>query len=371
MKGESGEKKAKKQKFALTSAFDAPALNHNIAIEAHHLTMNPALDRSKRIASAPAGRAALHNLIVSSSMGSLTSNKHQLHSDPDFPSQKRRRCSLTASGSSTASLLATTGSTANSTFFSPDADAHQSVHTLVPAIVQRCQQAANCGEHKNPAAGSEEPAISPPEEECYLLAYWARLDNYNKAVICSMGGVDAVIRAMRTFPDCAGLQECGCFVLGNLSRDSPCHSRAVARAGGVGQILQSAQRHPGSVAVQSAVCEALQAVLDFDDEQGLEGASATTATSKTRVVTMRQILESSKTDLLHVLSHASSMVLPRNKHRIAQDLLAKTLMHRATTSINNTAAASSSTANKNSYSPAMMRMMESDNLSALLQHSLM
>jgi len=239
----------------------------------------------QRTASAPPGQAALHNLIGASSI-----SKRKSRSDSDFLSQKRRR-SITASGTNQ-----------NSTFFSPDAEAHHTVHTLVPAIVQRCQQVSLLQQEQATSLFE----VRPPEEECYLLAYWALVDNYNKAVICSMGGVEAVVRAMQTFPHSTGLQECGCLVLGNLCKNSPC--QAIERAGGVESILRAAQRHPSSVAVQSAVCEALQNILNFEKETNKETAAEL------------------ETDLLSVLSHASSMYLSNNKHKTAELLLAKTLL---------------------------------------------
>jgi len=241
-----------------------------------------------RTSSAPPGQAALHNLIVASS------SKRKNHSDSDFLSQKRRRSIVTASGTNQ-----------NSTFFSPDAEAHHTVHTLVPAIVQRCQQVSSLQQQEQTSLFE----VRPPEEECYLLAYWALVDNYNKAVICSMGGVEAVVRAMQTFPNSTGLQECGCLVLGNLCKNGPC--QAIERAGGVESILRAAQRHPSSVAVQSAVCEALQNILNFEK-----------ATNNKETATATEL----ETDLLSVLSHASSMYLSNNKHKTAELLLAKTLL---------------------------------------------
>ena len=314
------------------------SLNHNIVKQTSYseLTVNqeramnrsPCLDRTthKRISYPPAGQATLHNLIVSSSM----TLKDRQYSDPDFVvSQKRRRCDRFTA-------VAPGISNVNSSFFSPDAESHRSVHTLVPSIVPRNREAAASAaarwrNHNLRHSSSDPPPdvlammtmIAPPEEECYLLAYWALVDNYNKAVICSMGGVEAVIQAMQTFPDATGLQECGCLVLGNLACDSPGLALTVEQAGGIEQILQAAQHHPGSVVVQSAVCNALQNILALavapQHEAPLSSNTTTTTTSR--------VLETEvRTDLLHVLSHASSMVLSRNMHKTAEQLLAKILI---------------------------------------------
>lgn len=241
---------------------------------------------------------------------------------------------------------------ANSVFFSPDVESHRSVHTLVPAIVQRCLEATVCRDFN--LQNDPVLVIPPPEEECYLLAYWALADNYNKAVICAMNGVEAVLEAMLIFPNAPGLQECGCMVLGNLARGSPCHARTVERAGGVEQLLLAAQLHPSSVAVQSAVCAAFQNILKFNDDN----------TADTLTDPKSQVLETSRTDLLYVLLHASSMVLSNNQHKIAEQLLAKILMRKGTT---NTIDES------NSYSPVLVtgRLSENEFLSALVQNSLL
>ena len=317
-------------------------------------------NRHNRISSAaPAGQATLHNLIVSSSMTALKRNRSS--SEPDMLRATRRKHH--SHPAVTTSSFPTGVANANSVFFSPDADAHRSVQTLVPAIAQRCQEEAMVQSVFHlPNHHSSAPAvmvIPPPEEECYLLAYWALADNYNKAVICAMGGVEAVLRAMQTFPNSAGLQECGCLVLGNLARDSTCHARTVERAGGVEQILHAAKLHPSSVAVQSAVCDALQNILTFDDEE-----EHTDTTSLTNHHPISHVLETSRTELLNVLFHASSMVLSNNQHKAAEQLLAKTLMMKVDTSTNDGI--------NTTYSPVVStgRLTESEFMSALIQNSL-
>ena len=275
----------------------------------------------KRVSYAPAGQATLHNLIVSSSM---TLN-HRRYADPDFLGSRKRSRHDSLSGSR---------SNANASFYSPEAESHRSVHTLVPAIVERCRVTDDACSCRNDVKEGSDPVlvIAPPEEECYLLAYWALVDSYNKAVICSMGGVEAVIQAMQKFPDSTGLQECGCRVLGNLARDSPCLSLTVERAGGVEQILKSALRHPSSVAVQTAVCDALESILTVVENK------------KTVLTKTSQVLETSLMDLLRVLSHASSMVLSHNKHKTAEELLVKIARHTVTSHTKNDASLGSSPA---------------------------
>ena len=303
-----------------------------------------------RVSSAPAGQATLHNLIVSSSM---TLKRRCSSSEPDVPRSRKHRSHQKASS------FPSGVANANSVFFSPDVESHRSVHTLVPAIVQRCLEATVCRDFNPQNYNSSDPVlvIPPPEEECYLLAYWALADNYNKAVICAMSGVEAVLQAMLTFPNATGLQECGCLVLGNLALDSSCYSRTVERAGGVEQILRAATLHPSSVAVQSAVCAALQNILKFDPESQSDQTLTNFFTSQ------QQVLETSRTDLLYVLSHASSMVLSNNHHKTAEQLMAKILMRKVTTNTID---------ENNSYSPVLVtgRLTENEFLSALVQNSL-
>jgi len=241
------------------------------------------MQSNQRSNSAPAGQAALHNLILTSSI----SRNINSASDSQFLAN---RSSLS--------------NNQNSAFLSQEAQSQQTVHTIVPEIVQRCIVAQNT---------QTVTMIRPPEEECYLLAQWASVDSYNKAVICSMGGVEAVIQAMQTFPTSIGLQECGCLVLGNLSQ----HQHLVWRAGGVQQIIRAAQHHPTSVAVQSAVCEALQRILSFDNNNSSNSRKNSACNRPDREM---------EVELLDVLQHASTMYLSNRNHKTAEQLLAKTLL---------------------------------------------
>jgi hypothetical protein len=182
----------------------------------------------------------------------------------------------------------------NNTFFMM---VNRSGGVAVPQIIADIER--RCDEQMSSPADHQ---VQPPESECCILAQWGS-DSYYSIVIVGTQGIPAIVRAMRTFPNHHGLQECCCLALGNLCNGNHGSLIAVEKAGGVRQIVDAMRNHPQSVAVQSAACDALR------NTSGLILAHAQSGSST--IVP----------ELIEVLSHCKEMYLqPVHKH-IAEVLL--------------------------------------------------
>lgn len=134
----------------------------------------------------------------------------------------------------------------------------QGVKDLVSAIEKKCT--ANSSSEMAAAAAISNPLESiVPDQECSILSQVAN-DAYYKVVIGSSNGVAILIKAMHVFPEEAGLQEACCQALGNLCERNGGNQLAVQREDGIKAIVAAMRRHSGSIAVQSAACEALRAL---------------------------------------------------------------------------------------------------------------
>jgi hypothetical protein len=166
------------------------------------------------------------------------------------------------------------------------------VRQIIADIERRCDE----------QMASPNSQVQPPESECCILAQWGS-DSYYSIVIAGKQGIPAIVRAMQTFPNHHGLQECCCLALGNLCNGNDGSLIAVENAGGVRQIVDAMRNHPQSVAVQSAGCDALR------NTSGLILAHARTGTST--IVP----------ELIVVLSHCKEMCLRPTHKNIAEVLL--------------------------------------------------
>jgi hypothetical protein len=166
------------------------------------------------------------------------------------------------------------------------------VRQIIADIERRCDE----------QTASPNSQVQPPESECCILAQWGS-DSYYSIVITGKQGIPAIVRAMQTFPNHQGLQECCCLALGNLCNGNDGSLIAVEKAGAVRQIVNAMRNHPQSVAVQSAACDALR------NMSGLILAHANTGTST--------ILP----ELIVVLSHCREMYLQPLHKNIAEVLL--------------------------------------------------
>jgi hypothetical protein len=172
------------------------------------------------------------------------------------------------------------------------------VREIIAAIERRCD------EQNFSPAGHQVP---PPESECCILAQWGS-DSYYSIVIAGKQGIAAIVRAMRTFPNHHGLQECCCLALGNLCNGNHGSLIAVEKEGGIRQIIDAMRNHPQSVAVQSAACDALR------NTSGLILAHAQSGSST--IVP----------ELIEVLSHCKEMYL-RPVHKNIVEVLLQSLVN--------------------------------------------
>ena len=130
----------------------------------------------------------------------------------------------------------------------------QGVKDLVSSIENKCT--ANKSS-ETAISNPRERSMLVPDQECSVLSQVAN-DAYYKVVIGSSNGVAILIKAMNTFPQEAGLQEACCQALGNLCERNGGNQLAVQREDGIKAIVAAMRRHSGSIAVQSAACEALR-----------------------------------------------------------------------------------------------------------------
>jgi hypothetical protein len=96
-----------------------------------------------------------------------------------------------------------------------------------------------------------------PFPECVLLSEIAK-DGFYRVVIGSAGGVATLVKVMKKFPDHASLQEVCCTALGYLCQRNGSNQLAVRKENAISQICAAMRRHPSSIALQSAACDALR-----------------------------------------------------------------------------------------------------------------
>ena len=75
--------------------------------------------------------------------------------------------------------------------------------------------------------------------------------------VARAGGIGAVVEAMRQHAEHAGVQEQACFALRNLTYDNAQNRVEVARAGGIRAVLEAMRQHAGHAGVQQWACVAL------------------------------------------------------------------------------------------------------------------
>jgi hypothetical protein len=113
-------------------------------------------------------------------------------------------------------------------------------------------------------------------------------DATNSSLIGSsaVGGVAAVVAAMRAHMDVAAVQERGCWVLSKLAiDDTNCTLIGSSAVGGVAAVVAAMRAHMGVAAVQQAGCKALFTLVSNNaanrffvrSSGGLEAACASSA----------------------------------------------------------------------------------------------
>jgi hypothetical protein len=86
------------------------------------------------------------------------------------------------------------------------------------------------------------------------------LHDESKIGIAAIGGVEAVVKIMKTFPNCEILQLVACGALGNLASNSTGKAKAI-KCGGIEVLLAAVNNHLGSAKVCERVCWALMNIV--------------------------------------------------------------------------------------------------------------
>jgi hypothetical protein len=83
--------------------------------------------------------------------------------------------------------------------------------------------------------------------------------------ISSLGGVEAVLKVMKTFPKCQALQENACVVLGNLAL---CNlgRKKIVESDGLHILLAAVNNHLDSLKVCEYACRALSNMVEENKE---------------------------------------------------------------------------------------------------------
>jgi hypothetical protein len=101
----------------------------------------------------------------------------------------------------------------------------------------------------------------------------------SKVGIAAIGGVEAVIKVMKTFPKCKELQEFACILLRNLTCCSIGKKRIV-EADGIEYLLAAINNHLNSALVCKHSCTALSNIIEKENKEdirlliSLDGATA-------------------------------------------------------------------------------------------------
>mmetsp|Transcript_40066 Transcript_40066/g.111350 ORF Transcript_40066/g.111350 Transcript_40066/m.111350 type:complete len:836 (-) Transcript_40066:165-2672(-) len=95
------------------------------------------------------------------------------------------------------------------------------------------------------------------ESSCVRLEELA-LAPQSKMRIASLGGIDAIMEAMKHHPSVAGVQETASAALGNLALRSEENQKAMLHKGGIEAVLTAMAQHLPSESVQEKACWALQ-----------------------------------------------------------------------------------------------------------------
>jgi hypothetical protein len=97
--------------------------------------------------------------------------------------------------------------------------------------------------------------------------------------ITSVGGVEAVVKVMQTFPKCQALQERACAALLNLTYSNVTNKKKANECGGIETALAAVNNHLGSAIVCEKACWALYNIVNGSKENtglliSLGGAAA-------------------------------------------------------------------------------------------------
>jgi hypothetical protein len=99
--------------------------------------------------------------------------------------------------------------------------------------------------------------VEVQKEWCVALRSFAE-DDDDQTWVASVGGVEAVVQAMQTHAQSAGVQRQGCRALRNLAASHAENRTRIAGAGGVESVVKALQMHAQSAGVQEEGRDALR-----------------------------------------------------------------------------------------------------------------
>jgi hypothetical protein len=108
--------------------------------------------------------------------------------------------------------------------------------------------------------------------------------DYSKAGIAAIGGVEAVVKVLKTFPKCQALQEFACTLVFNLACCSVGNKRVV-ETGGIEVCLAAINNHLNSADVCKYACMALSAMIETENKEDIRlliSLGGATAVAKVR-----------------------------------------------------------------------------------------
>jgi len=126
------------------------------------------------------------------------------------------------------------------------------------------------------AMRKHQQAPSVQEIGCRALKELAAYSAGNQDEIFTHGGIQVVLRAMETHPTLASIQVAGCGVLRNMTACNAEHQQAVADRGGIQLVIEAMTTHEDTPNVQWAGCWALfcVAVHNKDTQAEVNGHGA-------------------------------------------------------------------------------------------------
>ena len=107
-----------------------------------------------------------------------------------------------------------------------------------------------------------------PDSQCNELAN-AASDPYYRVVIAASGGIQAVVKAMSTFPGCENLQASACSALASMCTSNSSNQVISQKEGGMDAVLAAMRLFPLSIAIQASACDALHQLTSMSRDNAV------------------------------------------------------------------------------------------------------
>jgi hypothetical protein len=132
---------------------------------------------------------------------------------------------------------------------------------------------------------NESPELETLHKTLRIIITLTLYYNESKVGISSVGGVEAAVKVMKTFPKCQALQVCVCIVLSNLTWCNLGKKKAV-ETGAMEVLLTAIHHHLDTINVCHYGCIALSNIIDKSSEENIRlfiSLGGATAVAKLRV----------------------------------------------------------------------------------------